>query len=117
MAKGIQVINARGVIAALGGWSEQAKLTIADAITHSVETGNLRAIAACPVDTGYLKSQQHMQVVGWTSETMFEVDLQNDAPYALWVDKGSVHNTPQPFFDQGVTAAKSAIRSHLNALK
>lgn len=117
MANGIQVINARGVIEALGGWSGQAKRTIADVMTHSVEIGNMRAIVECPVDTGYLKSRQHMQVLGWTSDTTFEVDLLNDANYALFVDKGTVHQPSQPFFDRGVAAAKVAIKSHLDVLK
>lgn len=116
MATSEQIIGIDKVVAALGGWSTQAKTAIEQAFKGGVDQGVGVAVQLSPVRTGYMQSRNARKDVGWSGKT-FEVDMINDADYALFVNSGTVHQAAQPFFSQGVEAASQAIKSNLNALK
>ena len=57
----------------------------------------------CPVDTGFLQDS-----IGITEQSQDSVTVEASAPYAGFVDGGTIYQAPQPFFTGNVERLGSA---------
>ena len=60
---------------------------------------------AAPVDTGQLKARTAVTYVGGTAARA-EGRVVSDVPYAGFVNFGTAHVAPRPYFTDGMTAAE-----------
>lgn len=66
---------------------------------------------ATPVRTGNLKSSEGQSVVSDT-----EGEMHANADYAFYVNGGTIHMAPNPFFDRGVTAVETRLKENCSKL-
>jgi HK97 gp10 family phage protein len=82
-----------------------------DAMQEALDYGFAAMQSSTPVRTGNLKSSEGVSV---TSDT--EGEMHADAPYAGYVNDGTIHQNPNPFFDRGVAATTHRLRDNCSKL-
>lgn len=61
-----------------------------------------------PVDTGFLRDNIHGEVTTTTSEVVAE--FHSDAPYSIFVDKGTSRMDARPFFDAALVGFERRLK-------
>jgi HK97 gp10 family phage protein len=82
-----------------------------DAMQEALDYGFSAMQSSTPVRTGNLKSSEGVSVISDT-----EGEMHADAEYSGYVNFGTVHQNPQPFWDRGVAATHQRLRDNLSKL-
>jgi HK97 gp10 family phage protein len=82
-----------------------------DAMQEALDYGFSTMQSATPVRTGNLKSSEGVSV---TSDT--EGEMHANAEYSGYVNDGTIHQNPQPFFDRGTAAAYQRLKDNCSKL-
>lgn len=82
-----------------------------DAMQEALDYGFSRMQSSTPVRTGNLKSSEGVSV---TSDT--EGEMHANAEYAGYVNGGTIHQSPNPFFDRGVAATAQRLKDNCSKL-
>jgi HK97 gp10 family phage protein len=82
-----------------------------DAMQEALDYGFAAMQSSTPVRTGNLKSSEGVSV---TSDT--EGEMHADAEYSGYVNGGTIHQDPQPFFDRGSASAYQRLKDNCSKL-
>ncbi len=94
----------------------QFERNVEAAAREAVKDGETEARRHSPVRTGYLRSRNKGVLHGWTTGGILRATLENDAPYALFVEVGTRRMRAQPFLQPGMVALSRSFERRLAAL-